>query len=252
MKRITTFTAALVFLIAVAGFSLSYQALYEYAIANGVRRELAWLWPLIIDGYMIVISLSILRASLLQEPVKGLWVLAGLATSVSIAFNIAHAPATLAGRAVATIAPVTMFTAFEVFIGQVKRNTERKQMQESYAALQVNTTKAQTELDDWQARINEAQEIVSSLQEAAKERKAELKEIQSATRKAQAEYQEAQGGDTRGKLALYFLQYPDASQEQAAQAVGISRARVGQLLKDIRQPAALNGKQPFPVRNGEG
>lgn len=252
MKSLTRFVAFLVLFIACVGFTLSYRALYEYGLSNGVNPDLAWLWPLIIDGFMLVISLSILRASLLQEPTLYLWGLAGTAIAVSIVFNIAHAPATLAGRAVAMIAPLAMFGSFEVFIGQVKRSAERNQMQESYAVLQVNTTKAQTEYEDWQARIKEAEEIVAALQETAKVRKAELKEIQSVTRKAQAEYQEAQCGDTRGKLAMYFLQYPDASQEQAAQAVGVSRARIGQLLKDIRQPAAmpLNGKA-HPSANGE-
>ena len=232
MTRLTPLTAALVFLIAAAGFALSYNALYQYAYANGINAGLTWLWPLVIDGFMIVISLSILRASLYQEPVKYLWVLAILATVVSIVFNVAHAPATLAGRAVATVPPVAMFAAFEVFIGQVRRNSQRVMLQESLSGLQERVK--DTEIEGMALRDEN-----ESIEETVSHRKAELKLLQGEIKKAQRELIELQSGDTRGKLAMYYLQYPAASQDDAAQAVGISRARVGQLLKDIR---GSNGK----------
>lgn len=242
VKRLTPFTAFLVLLIAIAGFALSYQALYEYALANGVRHELAWLWPLVIDGFMIVISLSILRASLNQEPVRYLWSLAMLATLVSIAFNIAHAPATFAGRAVATVAPVAMFLAFEVFIVQIKRNAERRAMQGSYQALQEQVKSAQGELSKMQAQGEKMQEHIKSGKDEVKRLQAETKTAQAALKQAQAELLEAQAGDTKGKLIAFYMANPRATQDTAAQAVGTSRARVGQILQELHEALPLNGK----------
>lgn len=249
MKRLTTLTAALVFLIAAAGFTLSYSALHAYAADNGITFALAWLWPLVIDGFMLVISLSILRASLLQEPVKYLWALAILATVISIGFNIAHAPATWAGRAVATIAPLAMFAAFEVFISQIRRNSERNALQESYKALQAMHAAAQAEIRKTQELLHKAQaqaqamkEEHASLKAQIKEAQAELKATQAEIKKAQAEANEAQGGGAMWKLISHYTENPTSTQTDAAQAVGVSRQRVSQLLKEIRTiGASQNG-----------
>ena len=251
MKRLTNLTAFLVFFIAAAGFALSYQALHAYALSNGIGFNLAWLWPLVIDGFMIVISLSILRASLLEEPVKYLWGLAILATGVSIIFNIAHAPPTLAGRAVAMVAPVAMFLAFEVFILQIKRNSERAGMQGSYLALQGQVKTAQGELSKVQGQAEKMQEAVKDGKEEVKRMQAETKQAQAELKQAQAELSEAQGGDVRSKMITYYLGNPLASQTAAAQETGVSRARIGQLLDELAQALPIkmqaNGK---PAANG--
>lgn len=277
MTRLTPLTAALVFLIAAAGFALSYQALHAYALANGISLNLAWLWPLVIDGFMIVISLSILRASLYQEPVKWLWTLAILATCVSIAFNIAHAPATFAGRAVATVAPVAMFAAFEVFIGQIRRNSERAGTQASYKKLQEQIKGLQAERQDLSLEMQslvdkaqgEAQDIRNEIASLDYERQASALAAQEARNvlvtlekeadksrrelaRLDKEIASALQDDTRSKLMMYFKVNPSASQTDAAEFAGVSRARVGQYLTQFQQAGILNGKAHQPAGNGAG
>jgi hypothetical protein len=48
--------------LAAGSFALSYDALHQLAEANQVPRPLAWIWPLIVDGFIIVASLAILHA----------------------------------------------------------------------------------------------------------------------------------------------------------------------------------------------
>ena len=43
-------TAALAAVVTVAGWALSYEALIESALAIGIRPELSWLFPVVIDG----------------------------------------------------------------------------------------------------------------------------------------------------------------------------------------------------------
>jgi hypothetical protein len=41
---------------------MSYDALHALAPDSGAPIELAWLWPLVVDGFIVVASLSVLRA----------------------------------------------------------------------------------------------------------------------------------------------------------------------------------------------
>lgn len=192
MKNLTRFVAFLVLFIAAVGFTLSYRALYEYGLANGINPDLAWLWPLITDGFMLVISLSILRASLLQEPTLYLWILAGIAIAVSIVFNIAHAPATLAGRAVAMIAPLAMFGSFEVFIGQVKRSAERNAKLGGLADIEKQYADKLKQLSDIDGKIADKQAKLSDMDTQIKDKRAEFKEITKQTDAAKVQLSDIQ------------------------------------------------------------
>lgn len=47
-------TAIAVALLAAAGFTLSFSSLIDLAILSGIDRPLAFLWPLIVDGFIVV------------------------------------------------------------------------------------------------------------------------------------------------------------------------------------------------------
>jgi dihydrofolate reductase len=50
--------------LAVAGFAMSYQALHSLAVEQGVPAPLAWMWPLVVDGFIVVASLSVRGAAM--------------------------------------------------------------------------------------------------------------------------------------------------------------------------------------------
>lgn len=47
-------TACAVALLAAAGFTLSFSSLIDLATLSGIDRDLAFLWPLIVDGFIVV------------------------------------------------------------------------------------------------------------------------------------------------------------------------------------------------------
>jgi hypothetical protein len=85
-------SAAGVLLLAAAAFTLSYDALHQLALDSRVRPALAWLWPVVIDGTIVVALLTVLAAKRAATRASYPWALAGLFSLASVAFNIAHAP----------------------------------------------------------------------------------------------------------------------------------------------------------------
>jgi uncharacterized membrane protein YedE/YeeE len=84
--------AGVLVLAAAAAFTLSYDALHQLALDSQVRPGLAWLWPVVIDGTIVVALLTVLAANRTGMRAGYPWALAGLFSAVSVAFNIAHAP----------------------------------------------------------------------------------------------------------------------------------------------------------------
>lgn len=116
---------ALVGLVATGAFVLSYASLRQTALAYGVQHNLTWIWPLLVDFALIVFSLAVVRANLKGEGVLWPWLLVGLYTAGTIAFNILHAPDNLTARIVAIVAPVSLFLSFETLMAMLKAEVRR-------------------------------------------------------------------------------------------------------------------------------
>ncbi|WP_083459568.1 DUF2637 domain-containing protein [Jiangella muralis] len=86
---VTVFADAL---LALGAFALSFDALRELALAAGLRTELVWIWPLVVDGFMVV---STINAVVLSERIPRAAWYPGIAlvvfAVVSIAGNGLHA-----------------------------------------------------------------------------------------------------------------------------------------------------------------
>lgn len=89
-KTISKWTGYLIGFLALASFVLSYEALWTFAADSGIDWRLAWLWPLTLDFFVLVASLSILRNSLNGEPKKYAWTMVVVFTVLSIVFNAIH------------------------------------------------------------------------------------------------------------------------------------------------------------------
>jgi Protein of unknown function (DUF2637) len=70
-------SAAGVLVLAAAAFTLSYDALHQLALDSRVRPGLAWLWPVVIDGTIVVALLTVLAAKRAGTGAGYPWVLAG-------------------------------------------------------------------------------------------------------------------------------------------------------------------------------
>jgi hypothetical protein len=124
LRRIRRGCTAGVTALAGAAFAMSYGALHELARDSGVPSTLAWLWPLVVDGFIVVASLSVLYAVLEARPASYPWALLSLFSAVSVAGNVAHGAPTPVGRLVAAVPPVALVLAFDLLMRQVRRVLE--------------------------------------------------------------------------------------------------------------------------------
>jgi hypothetical protein len=84
-------SAAGVLGIGAAAFLLSYDALHSLALASGVRPGLARIWPGVLDGFIVVATLTVVAAKRARQPTWYPWALVALFSAASVAFNILHA-----------------------------------------------------------------------------------------------------------------------------------------------------------------
>jgi Protein of unknown function (DUF2637) len=112
-------SAAGVLVLAAAAFTLSYDALHQLALDSRVRPGLAWLWPVVIDGTIVVALLTVLAAKRAGAGAGYPWALAGLFSAASVAFNIAHAPDRPVARLVFAMAPVALVLTTHLLMQQV-------------------------------------------------------------------------------------------------------------------------------------
>ena len=112
-------SAAGVLLLAAAAFTLSYDALHQLALDSRVRPGLAWMWPVVIDGTIVVALLTVLAAKRANARTGYPWALAGLFSLASVAFNIAHAPDRPVARLVFAMAPVALVLTTHLLMQQV-------------------------------------------------------------------------------------------------------------------------------------
>lgn len=106
--------------LAVGGFALSYGALHQLATAHGVQPSLAWAWPLIVDGFIVVASLAVLHAALQGRSTAYPWTLVLGFSALSVAFNVVHAAASTVARLIAAVPPLALVLAFELLMRQVR------------------------------------------------------------------------------------------------------------------------------------
>jgi Protein of unknown function (DUF2637) len=108
-----------VLVLAAAAFTLSYDALHQLALDSRVRPALAWLWPVVIDGTIVVALLTVLAAKRAATRAGYPWALAGLFSAASVAFNIAHAPERPVAQLVFAMAPVALVLTTHLLMQQV-------------------------------------------------------------------------------------------------------------------------------------
>jgi hypothetical protein len=227
-KVISFITAGLVLFLAGAAFVLSYEALRDLAEHNGIRADLAWLWPLMLDAVMIAASLSVLRANLYAERSWYPWGLVGVFTLASIAFNVVHANATLTARAVALLPPAVVFLAFELLMGQIKATVKRSGATLSLADLLQQAQEAG-------ARVAGLGDEVATLTAKRDALRADLLTL----RKERATYT-AVSDDTRAQAAAILAQRCDISGAELGRLLGKS-GTLGRKLKAELMPVAAGG-----------
>jgi uncharacterized protein YerC len=170
VKIISITTAGLVLSIALGSFVLSYNALREVALTNGVSSNLSYIWPLLIDASLIVFSLATVNAYLQIESVWKQWTLVGIYTIATTTFNVLHAPQNIQAQIVAAIAPASLFFSFELLMSQLKNSVSRQGIIDSI-------TQLAQKLENMTQSTQNLSEEITTLTNRREALKIELKEL---------------------------------------------------------------------------
>ena len=236
-KTISWITGILLLVIAGFGFASSYLALADLAQAN--HFTLPAVFPLILEGGMIVFSLAALRASLHAEPARWPWVLVIGSSLLALAYNVIHAAewGTLA-MVLAAMPSLFLLLSFETFMSQIKAGVKRSGVIRSISALEEQRGQVVADLEQVKADF----EQVKADQQAEKERlEARLLELRSELanlRKEKRSFTEV-SEDTKSQAINILAQRPDISGADLGRALGRSES-LGRKLKAELIP--VNGK----------
>ena len=85
-----------------------------------MSAPLAWLWPLVVDGFIVIASLSVVRAVADGRRAVYPWTLVLAFSAISVTFNVVHAAPTLVARLVAAIPPAAFVLSFELLMRQLR------------------------------------------------------------------------------------------------------------------------------------
>ncbi len=132
--EIKKIAAGLMAILSMLAFVLSYDALRAVALAHGISVELSFLWPILIDGALVICSLAALRARALKTSLSWPRLMIATFTLATVFFNLVHVqeiasfvPAILLNGLVAAVPPLALVLAFETFVLMVDVNAEAKE-----------------------------------------------------------------------------------------------------------------------------
>jgi hypothetical protein len=121
-RTLRILTALLVGAIAALAFLVSFEAISTYAVQVGAFPPgLRWAAPLLVDTFTVAAGLVILARSRDGERALYAWSLVVIASTVSVALNVAHAPSQLSARLVAALPPVALLASLELVMSEARR-----------------------------------------------------------------------------------------------------------------------------------
>lgn len=265
-QTISTMTGILVALLAAAAFWLSFDALRHLAAQNGIEAGMAWLYPAIIDGAIIIFSLSVLQTSLNKERATYPWGLVALFTGLSIILNITHAQPAFLPRVLAAIPPVALFLSFELLMNQVKGMVQRTTIWQSLAELGETLRQKQAELEDLvrqktaeledmvkgkTAEVDKLVEQLGRLENKRNELTLEITALQREKKvfKSRLEHINEDRANAKQEafelLLAYVVQNPTATLSEIAAAIERSKATASNYVNELTENGRLH-------KNGHG
>jgi hypothetical protein len=207
-RTLRTLTWLLVGAIALIAFAVSFEAISAYAVAVGAfPRPLRWCAPLLVDAFTVAACLVILARSRDGERAVYAWSLVVVASTVSVALNVAHAPPHTPARLVASLPPAALLAALELAMSEARR-------------LRARATRAQAD----------APPTEQSAQERADDAATDALEVATPAHEAVG---------SRVVVRALLAQDQGATVEAVMDRAGIGRRRAYELLRQER--AALNG-----------
>jgi hypothetical protein len=269
IQRLDRLTNWLLGLILFIPFLISFGALRDLSQANGVSYP--WLYPIMIDGGLIIFKAIALRASLRGRRDYFAWGMAVAATAISVFLNVVHVPAEIPtqglARFMAALPPLVILTAFIAVSRRVEETAEWETAVAAYRDLVDAIANKRRELDDL------ASEKEAELNSLVQNRTAEIEQLtvqieQLATQKSNLQ-RDVRTGKTEQKVfgtdsieqartrrrsnkeeakaaLLNFVDdHPDATLAEIGDVINRSRSTVSGYVSELKDAGVLH-------KNGQG
>jgi biotin operon repressor len=280
VQRLDTVTKWLMAFLILVPFLISFGSLWGLAGEQGISWPM--LYPLMVDGGLLVFKLLVLSASMRGESDWYSWAMAGALTVISVGLNVAHVPAGVANvwlaRFMFGLPPALILLAFIAVTrrieSQAKRETavmsiealqdEQKKIErqtntllQELATAQEATTAAQAEMEGvrgkarelneqfkaWKAEMEAEQDQLAAEVERLETRRESLR-VSPITRPSVSST--AVSGDANPEDILSLVQTdPDISQAGIARELDMSPSWVSKHVKSMKKEGLLS-------RNGHG
>jgi biotin operon repressor len=257
VRRLDNITKVMMTVLILIPFLISFGSLWGLAEEYGVGW--AMLYPLMIDGGLLIFKLLVLSASLRGETDHYSWGMAALLTVISIALNVAHVPADTANWLLAAfmfgLPPALILAAFVAVTRRVEGQARRETAVLTLADLERKQRGLQAQLGQLTKQRNEAEQATAVLAEDVKAEtarlEAERERVQTEARQLLNEFNQWQANQAAKRAAL----------EGEIATLEAQRARVGERSQAERKtqpkpttavstPAPANQAQPediFPL-----
>jgi DNA-binding CsgD family transcriptional regulator len=272
IQRLDRLTNWLLGLILVIPFLISFGALRDLAAHNAISYP--WLYPIMIDGGLIIFKAIALRASLRGKRDSYAWAMAVLATVISVYLNIVHVPPTLPSlglaRFMAALPPLVILVAFIAVSRRIEESARHDKAIFSYQQIQQAIVDKKRQLDKLVAEktakldtlSQERQKEMAKLNEQIDRltsQKANLQEDIFDIHRAKIGQNHASTdsiGHARAarlskkeqaieELLAYLAANPDATHAEIADQIGRSRSTVGNYISELSDAGVL-------YKNGHG
>ncbi len=256
---ISVISGGLVLFIAGSAFVLSFSALETLAVDVGIDQGHAWLYPAIIDGAVIVFSLSVLRANLTREKARYPWVLVIAFTLLSVTLNIIHAQNDALARFMAAIPPLALFLSFELLMGQIKGISERLSAVQRLDEVEKVIESEERKLDEIvQERSETIEKLNGNIDKLERNKQILAEEINTLNNQKRTVSTSNNGSIAHARqarvskkqaameqLLAYLDGHPNASLSEMADAIGRSKSTAGVYVAELQTSNRLQ-------KNGQG
>lgn len=189
VKNLDTITKVMMAVLIIIPFLISFGSLWGLADEQGVAW--AWLYPLMVDGGLLIFKLLVLSASLRGETDRYSWFMAGLLTVISVALNVAHVPADSANWFLAAfmfgLPPALILAAFVAVTRRVESQAKRESAVMTLNDLKRQRNTAVAELRTITTEMTQAQAEAETTKADMEALKASGRELHAAFQAWQAE-----------------------------------------------------------------
>jgi hypothetical protein len=240
-RIIAWLTGLLTLLLALFSFILSFNALTDLAAQHGISMPV--LFPLIVEAGVVIFSLNALYRSLQGESAKVQWLLIIGSSLLAGVFNVLHARTDLVSRTIAAMPSLFLLLSFETFLGQVKLAVRRTQIVQGVEQLVALVQNQQATLQQLEADEQRLRTELTTLEAEANSLRSEISRLRQEKRTAEAfnlgTLDAANTVRAKGKaqalvaLLDFYAQHPQASLNEAGEAIGRSKSTVSNYLEAL-------------------